>query len=94
MFVFAVIMLIFWVGLLFLTHYRVPAQRRSIPMWMARGGLLLGSQQLLLQIASRQHWTLHYSVLGVAWFVLAVAGLVCSCTAAVLAYGRARRQRA
>ena len=94
MFLFAVIMPVFWVGFLFLTLSQVPARRRSILMWMARGGLLLALQQLLLQIASRQHWTLHFNLLGVAWFVLIVAGLACYSWALTSAWRQTRRQRA
>ncbi len=94
LFLFSVIMLMVWVGILLTTRYKVPAQRRSIPTWIATGGLLVASQLFLLQIASQQHWTVHHSVLGVAWFLLAIAGAVCFVTATVLAWRRIRRQRA
>ena len=94
MLLFTVIMLIVWVGLLLLTHFKVPIQRRSIPRWIATGGLLLASAQVLGQIASQQHWTVHHSALGVARLVLDVAGLACATTAAVSAWRRTRRQRA
>jgi hypothetical protein len=94
LFLFAVIMLIVWIGLLLLTHYKVPVERRLVAMWIARGGLLLASGQLLVQIASQRHWTLHHSALGVAGLLLSVAGVVCSANAAVSAWSRTHRQRA
>jgi hypothetical protein len=94
LFLFTAIMLVFWVGLLLLTHYKVPAERRSIPLWIATGCLLVASQQLIGQIASQRHWTAHHSALGVAEVVLDVAGVVCCTTAAVSAWRRTRRQRA
>jgi hypothetical protein len=82
MFLFAVVSVIVWVGLLLLSRSRLRVERRTVASWIATGGLLLASQQLLVQVASRQHWTLHHTVLGVVGFVLPVAGLVCFAVAA------------
>jgi hypothetical protein len=60
--------------------------------WLAVGGVLLAAQGLLTQTAMEHHWTLHHSALGVAVFLLPVAGL--ACIAVSLWRLQAHRQRA
>jgi drug/metabolite transporter (DMT)-like permease len=86
---------IVWVGLLLLSHYRVRAERRPGSRWIAAGGLLLASGFLLVQIASRRHWTFHHSAVGVAGLLLDLAALACIAMAFMsLLRRRAGRQKA
>lgn len=87
MLLFWVIMATFWVGTLALIPYLVPAERRSLPIWVAAGGLLVASGNLLVQIASQRHWTL-----GVIGVLLPVAGVFCTATGTYSVWRRRRRR--
>jgi hypothetical protein len=82
-----------WVVALLLSHYKVPAELRSVARWMAAGGLLFAATSLLSQIASQEHWTPHSSALGGVDFLLPVAGAVCCAVAAFSALRLPARRR-
>jgi len=82
-------------GVLVLTRYKTPVDRRPVVRWVASGGMLLGLSSLLGQIAGQHGWTLHHSALGAAVLLLALASLACNAKAmfSLSRWRRPRRQR-
>jgi hypothetical protein len=91
----AICTLVGFLGVLVLTHFKTPVDRRPVVRWLVTGGMLPALSNLLEQIASQQGWTLHYSALGAAVLLLDLAGLACLAKAifSLWRWRRAGRQR-
>jgi hypothetical protein len=88
---FAIVGVIGWAGFLVTAMRRAPFRLQPVCRWIGTGGLLVACGVLVAEIASQRRWTLHHSALGVAAFLLPVAGLACLAIAAVTwrrGYGR------
>jgi fermentation-respiration switch protein FrsA (DUF1100 family) len=80
-------------GILVWPHHKAPVDRRRVLRWVASGGLLFSSSNLLSQIASQQDWTLHHSALGAAVLLMDLAVLPCLAKALFSLWRWRRRAR-